>query len=125
MSNEEQNNIKTEVLFKFKDEHERMLTLVVILLSIVAGFLPALVVWFLQKDKLSASAQQVILDLLNFELTVLICAVVAGFPLFGGFIGSLLLPVIWVWNLIICIFMLSATSKKQHYKIPFMLELIK
>lgn len=125
MTNEEQNNAQAELLLKFKDEHEKTLVMVVVILSIVVGFLPSLIIWFLQKDQLSSSAQQLILNLLNFELTLLLCSLITFVPFLGWIISALLLPAIWIFNLLICLLLLSSISKNRLFKISFMLELIK
>jgi len=88
----------------------------------VFSFIPALIVWLLKKDDsayLTAQAKEA----LNFQLTVLMAQFVAGI-LVWLLIGFLLVPIIWLANIVFCIIAAISTSKGETYRYPLTLRLI-
>ncbi|OGV77211.1 MAG: hypothetical protein A3I83_06090 [Methylotenera sp. RIFCSPLOWO2_02_FULL_45_14] len=88
----------------------------------VFSFIPALIVWLLKKDDsayLTAQAKEA----LNFQLTVLLAQFVAGI-LVWLLIGFLLVPIIWLANIVFCIIAAISTSKGETYRYPLTLRLI-
>ncbi|HEY3327202.1 MAG TPA: DUF4870 domain-containing protein [Novimethylophilus sp.] len=90
--------------------------------GIFFGFIPALVVWLLKKDDSPFIGGQA-REALNFQVTVLIGYVVA-WVLAWVLIGFLLLPAIYVANLVLCILAAVAVSKGEDYRYPLALRLI-
>lgn len=90
--------------------------------GIFFGFIPALVVWLLKKDDNPYLGEQA-REALNFQITVLIGYVIA-WMLAWLLIGFLLLPAIYVANLVLCILAAVAVSKGEDYRYPFGLRLI-
>jgi uncharacterized protein len=88
----------------------------------VFSFIPALIVWILKKDE-SAYLSDQAKEALNFQITILIASFVASI-LIWLLIGFVLLPIIWLVNLIFCIIAAIATSKGETYRYPFCLRLI-
>jgi hypothetical protein len=87
--------------------------------GIFFGFVPALILWFLKKDDnpyIGAQAREA----LNFQITVLIGYVAACFVL----MGFLLLPAIYVANLVFCVIAAVNVSKGADYRYPLSLRLI-
>jgi uncharacterized protein len=90
--------------------------------GIFFGFIPALIVWLLKKDDSAFIGEQA-REALNFQITVLIGYVVAWVLAFV-LIGFLLLPAIYVANLVLCIIAAVNVSKGEEYRYPFALRLI-
>jgi uncharacterized protein len=88
----------------------------------VFSFIPALIVWILKKDE-SAYLSDQAKEALNFQITILIASFVASI-LIWLLIGFVLLPIIWLVNLVFCIIAAIATSKGETYRYPFCLRLI-
>ena len=93
--------------------------------GIVAGFIGPLVIWLINKDKtdkewLIGQAKEA----LNFQITVCIAYLVAGVLVFV-LIGMLLVPAIWIVNLILCIMAGMKANEGVDYRYPFALRLIK
>jgi uncharacterized Tic20 family protein len=88
----------------------------------VFSFVPALIVWVLKKDDSEYLAFQA-KEALNFQITILIAQLVAG-VLVWILIGFLLLPIIWLLNIVLCIIAAISTSKGETYRYPFTLRLI-
>jgi len=90
--------------------------------GVIFSFIPALIVWLLKKDDneyLSAQAKEA----LNFQITVLLAQFVAGI-LVWLLIGFLLMPLIWLANIVFCILAAISTSRGETYRYPFTLRLI-
>lgn len=86
------------------------------------SFIPALIVWLLKKDDSEYIADQA-KEALNFQITIIIAQFVAGI-LVWLLIGFLLIPLIWLANIILCIIAAMATSKGELYRYPLTLRLI-
>ncbi len=89
--------------------------------GIFFGFIPALVVWLLKKDDAFVGEQA--REALNFQVTVLIGYVIA-WVLAWVLVGFLLLPAIYVANLVLCIVAAVNASKGVDYRYPLALRLI-
>jgi uncharacterized Tic20 family protein len=90
--------------------------------GIFFGFIPALIVWLLKKDDSAFIGEQA-REALNFQITVLI-GYVAAWVLAFVLVGFLLLPAIYVTNLVLCIIAAVNVSKGAEYRYPFALRLI-
>ena len=86
------------------------------------SFLPGLIVWLLKKDESAFIGTQA-REALNFQITVLIGYMVAGILVFL-LVGFLLLPVIYLGNLVLCIVAAVKTSNGTDYRYPLSLRLI-
>lgn len=92
------------------------------LLGIFTGFVGALIIWLLKKDD-SAFINEEAREALNFQITMTIAYLVASM-LMVILIGMLLLPILYVANIIFCILGAVATSKGQSYRYPFAVRLV-
>lgn len=88
----------------------------------VFSFIPALVVWILKKDD-SAYLNDQVKEALNFQITMLIAQFVAGI-LVWVLIGFILIPILWLANVVLCIIAAISTSKGETYRYPLCLRLI-
>lgn len=93
--------------------------------GIVAGFIGPLVIWLINKDKtdkdwLNTQAKEA----LNFQITVMIAYFICG-VLTLVLIGALMLPVVWIANLILCIMAGMKNNAGEDYRYPFAIRLIK
>lgn len=90
--------------------------------GIFFGFIPSLIVWLLKKDDSAYIGEQA-REALNFQITVLIGFVIAWVLTFV-LIGLLLLPAVWIANIVLSIIAAVKTSKGEDYRYPFALRLI-
>jgi uncharacterized Tic20 family protein len=88
----------------------------------VFSFVPGLLVWILKKEDSPYLADQA-KEALNFQISVLIAYFIAGI-LVWLLIGFLLLPLVWIVNIVFCIIAAISTSKGETYRYPFCLRLI-
>lgn len=88
----------------------------------VFSVFPALIVWILKKDD-SAYVGEQAKEALNFQITVLMAQFIAGILMFI-LIGFIMVPIIWLANIILCIVAAIATSKGGTYRYPLTVRLI-
>lgn len=93
------------------------------LLGIVSSFIGALVIWLLKKDQ-SPFVDDQGKEALNFQITVLLGYMVAGFLTFL-LIGFVLIPLVMVANFILCILAAVAASKGRSYRYPLAIRLLR
>ena len=106
-------------------QDDRTMAMIGHLSGILVSFVGPLVVWLMNKDKadkgwLNDQAKEA----LNFQITVLIAWFAAGILAVIA-IGLLLMPVIWIGNLILCILAGMKANEGVAYRYPFALRLIK
>ena len=89
----------------------------------VFSFIPALLVWLLKKESNTYLADQA-KEALNFQITVAIAMFVCGSILSWVIIGLMMLPMVWLANIVFCIIAAIATSKGETYRYPVCLSLI-
>jgi len=93
------------------------------LLGFFTCFIGPLIVWLIKKDDDPFIDQQG-KEALNFQITVTIASIVAGF-LTVICIGAILLPVIGILDLIFVIMACVKSGKGEAYRYPVSLRLIK
>jgi len=62
-------------------------------------------------------------EALNFQITVMLAQFIAGILVFI-LIGFILIPIIWLANIVLCIVAAISISKGETYRYPFTLRLI-
>lgn len=89
----------------------------------VLGFLPALVIWLVFKDRGSFTNTEA-KEALNFQITILI-AYVVGWILTFIVIGILVVWAAWIVSVVFSIIAFLKAKDGQHYRYPFAIRLIK
>lgn len=108
MSNEEKTTIDKNGLL-----------IVVTLISMALGVLSPLVAWFLIKNTLEQQQKDYLTGLFNFEITMFIVGLIASVIL------KQLLGLIALVNIVILIIAAIKYVKKEEYKFPLTITLIK
>ncbi len=93
------------------------------LLAIFTGFLGPLIIWLIKKDE-APFVDRHGKEALNFQITVLIAMSAAGLLSFVC-IGFLLMPIIWLVDMIFCILAALAASRGEEYRYPMTIRLVK
>jgi uncharacterized Tic20 family protein len=88
----------------------------------VPGFVGPLVIWLMKKDE-SPFVEDQAKESLNFQITMFLAGVVAAL-LCLVFIGFLMLPVVFLLDIILPIFGAIAANKGEAYRYPFCVRLI-
>ncbi len=106
-------------------QEDRTLAMLTHLSGIILGFIVPLVIWLTNKDKsdkgwLNDQAKEA----LNFQITIVIAAVISGM-LVALLIGLLLLPAVGIIDLIFCIIAGLKANEGVAYRYPFAIRLIK
>lgn len=106
-------------------QEDKTLGLLTHLSGIILSFIVPLVIWLTNKDKadkgwLNDQAKEA----LNFQITILIGWIASTVLSVVG-IGLLLMPLVWIVNLIFCILAGIKANEGVAYRYPFALRLIK
>ena len=98
-----------------------------ILAYFYAGWVAALVIWLVNREKASAAADEARVAL-NFHLTVLIaqivCAILRSIPVIG-FVGGLGFIAVSIVSLVLSVLAALAVQRGGSYRYPFSLELVR
>lgn len=107
------------------NSEDKNLALITHLSGFILWFILPLIFWLMNKDNpAKAYLTEEAKEALNFQITMTIGYVVCWILMFVV-IGALLLPVLWLLNLVFCIIAAMAVSSKGTYRYPFALRLIK
>ncbi len=82
----------------------------------------ALIIWLLKKES-SAYLNEQGKEALNFQITVMIAWAIAAVTTFIG-IGCILMPAVWVLDIVFCIMAAIACSRGEHYRYPVSIRLV-
>ena len=106
-------------------QEDRTIALLTHLSGIIAGFIVPLIIWLINKDKPEKSwLTDSSVEALNFQITIAIAYVIC-IVLSVIIIGGLLMPIVWLVNLIFCILGGVAVHTGEADRSPFALRLIK
>lgn len=94
------------------------------LLAIFTWFIGPLIIWLTQKDT-SAFVDDQGKEALNFQITIGIAYIALGvLACLTLGLGSILLPVVGIINLIFCILACVAANRGERFRYPFAIRLI-
>lgn len=99
---------------------EKTMAILSHILTLVAGFIPPLIIYLVKKDD-SKFASENAKESLNFQITVMLACIV----LFITIVGILLLWVVGITALVLVILATIKASEGKMYKYPLTLRLIK
>jgi len=91
--------------------------------TILFGFVPALIIWLVQKEK-SSFVETESKEALNFGILVTVLYII-GWVTSIIFIGFLIIPATWIITLIFCIQGAIKANKGENYRYPLNVRLIK
>lgn len=99
---------------------EKTMAILSHILTLVAGFIPPLIIYLIKKDE-SKFASEHAKESLNFQITVTLACIV----LFITIIGILLIWIVVILALILVIIATIKASEGKMYRYPLTLRLIK
>lgn len=104
------------------NEETKNLLALTYLLGLFISFVAPLVIWFLKKDSFSPTANSALSKFFNFELIIAIFTAVSSFVPILGWIAS---GVLWLINILVCIYAVLQVKGDREVKFPLQVELIK
>lgn len=113
----------------YTDVQERNLSMLCHLSALVTYFVPLggvlgpIILWFLKKEQYAEVDRQG-KDSINFQLSILLYALVAGLLIFRG-IGILLLALVGIFNLIMVIMASIKSYNGERFEYPFSFRFIR
>lgn len=90
--------------------------------GILFGFIPALIIWLMEKEE-SPFVSQNAKEALNFQITIAI-AFLISFILIFVLIGVLLIWLVWMADIFFCIMAAVKSAKGESYRYPIAIRLI-
>jgi uncharacterized Tic20 family protein len=104
-------------------DSDKLMVILAHLGGIFFGFIPSLIVFLIKKDSPGWVLDNA-REALNWQITVLIAAVVSSILMFV-LIGIFMFWALMLTNLVVCILATVKASNKQSYRYPFCLRLLK
>jgi uncharacterized protein len=105
------------------NQDEKNMGMLLYVLGIITGFIGPVILWLMKKDTMPFVNDQG-KEVLNFQITVFLCAIVCGI-LMMVVIGIFLLPLVMLAYLILMIMGALKAKEGIAYRFPFALRLLK
>lgn len=102
---------------------DRTMAMLSHLLGLLTSFIGPLVIWLIRKDDGGFVSDQS-KEALNFQITVLLASIIAALSL-TICIGMVLLPAVYVVDIVLCIIACIEAQKGNLYRYPVCLRLVK
>ena len=106
----------------FKTENEGNIMRVVGLLTIFFSFIPPIIAYLALADSLSPESKEISAELTNFNIVGLVAMTLCCFV---PVLGWLVLPLVWIYFVVMNIIIAVQLVNGTEVKIPIILQLIK
>jgi len=101
---------------------EKTMGILVHIGGIVTGFIVPLIIWLIKKDE-SDFIDHHGIEALNFQITVVLASIVSA-VLTYALIGCILLPIVWVGDIVFGVLAAVAANKGEWYKYPISIRMV-
>ena len=112
------------VIPRFRDENDKLASVAVVLLSMFFFFIPSLLLVIFGKNYVGESTYEISKSLFNFELFIFLVSLISIIPILGWLIGIILIPILYIWNIVVTVLALCAIGKGSEVKIPVLYEFV-
>jgi uncharacterized membrane protein len=113
-----------KIMPSFKDDQDKIIVVAMIIASMFLVFVPALLVVLFGKNYVSESTYEISKAFFNFELLLFLISLIFVIPVVGWILGTILGPLMMIFNVIICIINLCAVAKGAETKVPVGYEFV-
>ena len=107
----------------FRDENDKLLTIIALIASIFLPVIPFLVLFFL-KDNLSENSFAITKAFLNFEILLFVISLICWVPIVGWIICLIFGPIILLINAVIMLMGILSILNNKEVCIPKIVTLI-
>ncbi len=118
---EEEKDVKEQKVGS--ENEEKTLAVLAHILGILTGFVAPLIIYLIKTEKDSLARDQA-REALNFQITVAIAVLVSGLSMFV-IVGFVLLPAVYVADIVFGIVAAARTNKNEKYRYPVAIRFIK
>ena len=108
----------------FRDDRDKIVAVATALLSLFLSFIPALIVIFFFKEKISENTYELAKAFLNLELLLFIITLFFAIPVIGWMLAFIAWPILCIFNAIVVVLVLCSIAKGSEVKIPVGYEFI-
>ena len=107
-----------KIVPEYKDDTDKIITIMMAVCVLFASFISPLVVILALKEKITAQSYEITKAFLNFELFLALISLIAIVPVVGWIIGFILIPILYIWNILVVVFAVCALVKKTEVSVP-------
>ena len=108
----------------FRDENDKLAAVAVVLLSMFFFFIPTLLMILFGKNYVGENTYGISKALFNFELFIFLVSLIAIIPIIGWIIAFILVPILYLWNILVIVLALCSIGKGSEVKIPVLFEFV-
>lgn len=108
----------------FNEDKDKLIAVTVVLLSMFFFFIPSLLIILLGKNYIDDNSYNISKAIFNFELFIFLVSLICIVPIIGWLIGLILIPLLYIWNVIVTVIALCSIGKGSEVRIPTPFEFV-
>ena len=107
-----------KIVPEYKDDTDKIILISMAILVLFASFISPLVVILALKDKITAQSYEITKAFLNFEIFLALISLIAIIPIIGWIVRVFLIPILYIWNVVVVILAVCSLVKKTEVSVP-------
>ena len=104
-----------KIMPEYKDDTDKIITILTAVCTIFCGFIAPLITVLLLKQYISYEISK---SFLNFEIFLALISLIAIIPIFGWIAGIFIIPILYIWNILVAVLAVCAMVKKFEVSVP-------
>ena len=107
-----------KIIPEYKDDTDKIITILTAVCTIFCGFIAPLITVLLLKQYISPQSYEISKSFLNFEIFLALISLIAIIPIFGWIAGIFIIPILYIWNILVAVLAVCAMVKKFEVSVP-------
>ena len=107
-----------KIVPEYKDDTDKIIVISTAVCSLFVSFIAPLVTVLAFKKYITAQSYEITKAFLNYELFLALISLIAIIPILGWIIGAFLIPILYIWNVIVVVLAVCSLVKKTEVSVP-------
>ena len=107
-----------KLLPEYKDDTDKIIVIATAVCSLFVSFISPLITVLALKQYITTQSYEIAKAFLNFELFLALISLIAIVPVLGWIIGVFLIPILYIWNVIVVVLAVCSMVKKTEISVP-------
>ena len=107
-----------KIIPEYKDDTDKIITIVTAICTLFFSFIAPLVTVVLLKNYITSQSYEIAKAFLNLEIFLALISLIAIIPIFGWIVGIFLIPILYIFNIVVVLLAVCAMVKKAEVSVP-------
>ena len=108
----------------FKDDTDKIIAISMAICTVFVSFFSPLIVILFLKERISEQSYSITKAFLNYEIFLALISLIAIVPIIGWIVGLFLIPVLYIWNIVVVLLAVCAMVKQNEVSVPVLYTFI-